>query len=426
MKSLAIDKTSSVFEIEPLSHPYGFKGGQTTLLWQVFAKLQDRSGNNTVGIGVQNPLWSDALVAATWSENGGNPLMYSLTNKALQLIKGKTYNSPIHMIDSILDEVHAYGVKITENKNLLKTFALNALVPVDNAAWLLYAKQNNIASFDDLIPKKYRAGLSYKNNKVASIPSVSYTTSESEIENLAKEGYFVLKIKIGAPGTQQEMLKKDMERMTFVHKKLGPIKTDNSDSGKILYYPDANGRYESKDTFNRFLDHCKKIGAYDQILVIEEPFLESFKEDVSDIDVRLAADESAHTDKDALERMEMGYSAIALKPIAKTLSMTMKVAKLAYDRNIPCLCADLTVSPVLMDWNKSIAARLKPLPGLQVGLLETNGHQNYKNWNTLVGYHPRGNASWNKCVNGAFNLNEDFYKESGGIFMPSDYYNNLF
>ena len=33
--------------------------------------------------------------------------------------------------------------------------------------------------------------------------------------------------------------------------------------------------------------------------------------------------------KDALARIEMGYTAIALKPIAKTFSMSLKIAKLA-------------------------------------------------------------------------------------------------
>ncbi len=118
--------------------------------------------------------------------------MYKLTIEALGLIKCKTYDSPIHMIDRILDDVHAVGIQLTQNKNLLKTFALNALVPVDNAAWLLYAKQNNISSFDDLIPEEYKVGMSHKNYKVASIPSVSYSTSESELEELAREGYFFL------------------------------------------------------------------------------------------------------------------------------------------------------------------------------------------------------------------------------------------
>jgi L-alanine-DL-glutamate epimerase-like enolase superfamily enzyme len=426
MNGLSIDSAASTFEIEPLSQPYGFKGGQTTRLWQILVKLQDTSGNKSIGLGVQNPLWSDATVSAKWSEKGGNEIMYKLTKEALRLIKGKTYESPVHMIDSILEDVHAYGIYLTQNKNLLKTFALNTLVAVDNAAWLLYAKQNKITSIDALIPVLYRAGLSYKNNKVASIPSISYSTSETELEGLARDGYFFLKIKIGAPGTQEEMLKKDMERMSFVHKKLGSLKTKNSESGKVLYYPDANGRYESKATFNKFLDHCKKIGAFEHIVVVEEPFVESYKENVSDIDVKLAADESAHTYKDALERIELGYAAIALKPIAKTLSMTLKIAKLAFERKIPCLCADLTVNPLLVDWNKNIAARLKPLPGMQVGSLETNGHQNYTNWLKLVDYHPKGNASWNTCTNGAFNLSDEFYNESGGIFYPSNYYAGLF
>ena len=66
------------------------------------------------------------------------------------------------------------------------------------------------------------------------------------------------------------------------------------------------------------LEHAKKIGAFDQISVIEEPFAEELEFDVSDIPVRLAADESAHTDKDAIKRIDMGYKAIALKAIAKT------------------------------------------------------------------------------------------------------------
>ena len=425
-KSLLIHKAEAAFEREPLIHSYGFKGGYITRLWQAATQLQDSSGNRSIGLGIQSPLWSDSKVTSIWSESGSNSLMYNLTCRALQLIKDQPFDSPIQMTDAILDEVHEYGIKITRNPNLRKTFTLNALVSIDNAAWLLYAKQNNITSFDDLIPDTYKPGLSYRHDKIASIPSVSYSTSESEIAKLGKEGYYFLKIKIGSPGTQQEMLKKDMLRMELIQKKLGSIRPMNSPTGKILYYLDANGRYETKDTFNRFLDHCKKIGSFNQIMIVEEPFPESFNQDVSDIDVRIAADESAHTDKDALLRMEMGYSAMALKPVAKTLSMTMKIAKLAHDRSIPCLCADLTVNPVLVDWNKSIAARLAPLPKLKEGLLETNGHQNYKNWKTMVDYHPKGRATWNKPVNGIFNTNEEFYKESAGLFLPMPHYSSLF
>jgi hypothetical protein len=81
--------------------------------------------------------------------------------------------------------------------------------------------------------------------------------------------------------------------------------------------------------------------------------------------------------------MQKKLEAIALKAIAKTLSMTMKVAKVAKEHDVPCFCAYLRVNPILVDWNKNIAARLDPVPGLGTGLLESNGHQNYKNWPTM-------------------------------------------
>ena len=120
------------------------------------------------------------------------------------------------------------------------------------------------------------------------------------------------------------MLEKDKARLSAIHKAIGNVRTKYSKNGKLPYYFDANGRYEKKETLMRLLDHAKKIGAFDQISVIEEPFNEALEIDVSDIPVRLAADESAHTDVDAIKRIEMGYKAIALKAIAKTLSMTIE------------------------------------------------------------------------------------------------------
>jgi L-alanine-DL-glutamate epimerase-like enolase superfamily enzyme len=194
----------------------------------------------------------------------------------------------------------------------------------------------------------------------------------------------------------------------------------------LPYYFDANGRYEKKETLLKLLDHARKIGAFDQIAVIEEPFPEEADIHVGGMGVRIAADESAHTDEDALKRIEMGYSAIALKAIAKTLSMTMKIARTAHEHGIPCFCADLTVNPILVDWNKAVAARLAPFPNLGLGLLETNGHQNYKNWQTMLGYHPYADASWTRTVDGVFNLNDDYYQKSGGILTPSPHYEDMF
>ena len=66
------------------------------------------------------------------------------------------------------------------------------------------------------------------------------------------------------------------------------------------------------------------------------------------------------------------------------------------------LGADLTVNRILVDWNKNVAARLQPIPELGIGVLETNGHQNYKNWNNLVKHHPCAGTSWMDVKNGNF------------------------
>jgi len=116
------------------------------------------------------------------------------------------------------------------------------------------------------------------------------------------------------------MLEKDMTRLSEIHKTIGGYRTEHAENGKLPYYFDANGRYEKKETLLKLLDHVRKIGAFEQIAIIEEPFDEYAEIDVSDIPVRLAAGESAHTDKDALVRIQMGYRAMALKAIAKTLS----------------------------------------------------------------------------------------------------------
>ncbi len=425
VKPVTIDAVDSNFEREPLIRPFGFKGGYMSEIWQTIAMMKSSSGVEKVGLCTQSVLWSDASVFATHSESAGNALMYNISERALQICKGLSFESPIDLLEDILDEVYEYGKTITGNPNLRKTFALNALVGVDNAAWLLHAAENVINNFDDMIPEAYRPALSHHHKQVASIPLMAYSIPISEIKQAADEGYFFMKIKIGQPGTQEEMLRKDMDRLSSIHKAIGHIETPWSENGKLPYYFDANGRYEKKETLLRLLDHARKIGAFDQIAVIEEPFPEHAEIEVGDLGLRIAADESAHTDEDAIRRIEMGYSAIALKAIAKTLSMTMKIAKAAHERGVPCFCADLTVNPILVEWNKAIACRLAPFPGLGLGLLETNGHQNYLNWETMVSHHPYPDASWRKTQDGVFNLDKDYYDKSGGIFAPSPHYQEM-
>jgi len=426
-KNISIVDVKDAVEKEPLLQPFGFKGGYLSELWQTVAKISSSSGNHAIGLGTQSVLWSDASVFVNNSEEEGNRMMYSITQKALEIIKGMDFVNPIDLLESIFDEVYENGKIITGRNDLRKTFALNALVPVDNALWLLYAKENNITSFDKMIPREFRSVLSEKHEKIAAIPLISYGVTIPQLKETVDDGYFFMKIKIGQPGSQEEMLQKDMERLSEIHNTLKEVRTSHTKSGKLPYYFDANGRYESRNLFLRFLDHAKKIGAFDQIAIIEEPFPEENETDVTDIPVRLASDETAHTDQDTIRRIQMGYRAVALKPIAKTLSMTMKIARVSAERGVPSFCADLTVNPVLVEWNKNFAARLRSFPGLEnLGLLESNGHQNYTNWEKMKGYLPTHNKPWVEVNDGLYLTDKEFYEAGGGIFENMPHYENLF
>ncbi len=423
---ITIRAVGSNFEREPLIRPFGFKGGYMSEIWQSVAMLESASGKRSVGLCSQGVLWSDAHVFAGHSESGGNALMYAMSEWALQQIKGASFSNPIELMEAIRHDVYAYGKKITGQLGLRETFALNALVGIDFAAWRLYAAENKITNFDELVPSEFRAALAHRHSQVASIPLMAYGISIEELKSAVADGYFFMKIKIGQPGTQAEMLEKDKARISSIHAAIGDARTPYTANGKLPYYFDANGRYESKETLLRLLDHTKAIGAFEQIALIEEPFPEDLEIDIRDIPVRIAADESAHTDRDALKRIQMGYTAIALKPIAKTFSMSLKIARLAHEHGVPCFCADLTVNPILVEWNKSVAARLAPFPGLGLGLVETNGHQNYRNWETLRSYHPRPNAAWASTQRGVFELDADYYGSSGELFAPSPHYDSMF
>jgi L-alanine-DL-glutamate epimerase-like enolase superfamily enzyme len=425
-KPIRVIRTASNFEREKLIRPFGFKGGYLTELWQSVALMESESGQKGIGLGTQSVLYGDADLFAAHSEAGGNAFMYALTEKALQLVKNVPFTTPPELLDTLLPEVIAEGQRITGKKDLNRNFVYNALIAVDNAAWLLYAAENKMKDFDTLIPQPYRQSLSHHNDKIAIMYQVPYGMPVEEIKKAVQQGYFVIKIKSGQPGTQQEMLQKDMDRLTQIHNALKDARTSQTKNGKLIYTIDPNARYEKKGTLLRFLEHARKIGAFGQILLVEEPLEERNEENVADTGVIIAADESIHDEADAMRRLEQGYGAMVLKGIAKTLSLSMKIARLAHQRKVPCFCADLTVNPILIDWNKNLAARLAPFPGLDMGMMETNGDMNYLNWKTMVSYHPGAGASWMQARNGVFELNKDYYRRSGAILEPSAHYQQMF
>jgi hypothetical protein len=426
---MRINRVDSNFEREPLLAPFGFKGGYLSELWQTVSFMESATGRTATGLGTQSTLWSDASVFTGNSESTGNSIMYLMTSYALKAALDIEWDTPMDLLDQLWPVTHEYGKRITGKADLRATFALNALVPVDNAAWLLYCRENGITSFDEMVPATIRPALSNRQELLAGIPLMSYGVSLEGIASAVDSGYFFLKIKMGSDpekdGDLDKMLAWDKQRLTSIHEIVRDREIPYTENGHIPYYLDANGRYDSKDRLMRLLDHADKIGALERIMIMEEPFPEEYKVSVRDVPVRIAADESMHSDADALERIELGYGAVALKPIAKTMSMSFKIARIAHDADVPCFCADLTVNPVLVDWNKNVAARLSPLPTMKIGVLESNGHQNYRNWEAMKGYHPCAGASWTNVKSGLFKLDNDFYATSGGIFVESTHYRGL-
>ncbi len=426
---MRIGSVKCKFEKEPLLAPFGFKGGYLTELWQSAVLFEEQQGQLGLGLGTQSVLWSDGQVFTSFPEAVGNAMMFQTTVYAAEKAMGVDWETPIELLEILLPDTYAFAKRITQSPNLRLTFALNALVAVDNAAWMLYGRTKAIKNFDELIPAPFRPALACHQDRLACIPLITYKVPVCDVVQIVNEGHCLLKIKIGADpagdGDPEKMLQWDMARLSEVHQAIKHKRTPHTDCGNILYYLDANGRYDSKERLLKLINLAAMIGAGERVILLEEPFPEGMEVDLSGIPVRLVADESAHSDKEAIKLMQMGYRALALKPIAKTLSMSLKIAKLAHERNIPCFCADLTVNPILVEWNKNVAARLPAFPGLKVGVIESNGHQNYKNWESMKTRHPFAGASWTHIEAGLFLLDEDFYAKSGGIFEASGHYASL-
>lgn len=421
------------FEREPLIAPFGFKGGYVSEAWQSCVRLAEADGSTHVGLGTQSVLWSDAAVFKRYSQSESNAMMFLTTSwaarRAAQRAAETGADHPIDLMNSLVPETYEQARRLTGVEDLRLTFALNALVPVDFALWVAYARRHGLTSFDDFIPDGAADGLSVRHDRLGNIPLITYGVTPEQIQDLVDEGFFFLKIKIGADpagdGDQEAMLEWDKNRLEEIHRIAGSRSTPHTESGNLLYYLDANGRYESKDRLKRLIDHADHLGILDRVALVEEPFPEEDHIEVGDFPVPIVADESAHSVEDVVKRIDLGYSAVALKPIAKTLSITFGMIEAAHKHGVMCFCADLTVNPIMVDWNKNVAARLAALPGVKTGLVESNGAQNYRNWERMIAHHPMPDGEWVRPKHGTFHLDDTFYRTSGGILEQSEHYLDL-
>ena len=405
---------------EPLKHAFGFKGGALTELWQVYAEITLDSGITAQGQSIQSVLWSDSAVFARWGQQEGNGHMLALTRFALEQLVGMELEAPPEMLRKLLPKLMEHGREITENPDLRTTFALNAMTGIDFCLWKLYRKTLGEPDFETLTAP-FTRGLTCRQEKLGLIPLLTYDTAEAQIRELAEDGCFLFKIKIGSnPGGRndlEEMLTWDIARLKQIHHILAGYDTPWTDCGKPLYYIDANGRYDSRARLERFLDAAREMGALERIVLLEEPFAENNQQSVRGLPVLIAADESAHCAEDAERLMdEYGFTAMALKPIAKTLSVSLEVLDAAAKRGVPCFCADLTVNPTMVELNKRFAAGLKALPGLKIGVFETNGQQNYVNWNALCAASPAHGKPWAQPEQSQYTLDAEYYENDGNLW----------
>lgn len=401
---------------ELMRKPIGFKGAQFQEKWISRVTFIGESGARSTAYGGLAPLWADERVFLNHTEVGANLVMASITEFALQLARRAPFASPLDLHDRIFEETHAYACRVTQLPDLRPTFTLNAMIAVDHAAWLLQARERSVANFDELISPGFGGLLPERHARLGCIPLISYTTTAEEVTQLVNAGHFFLKVKIGAAGDERRMLEADKKRLIELFRLVGHRETSETTDGRIRFYLDANGRYQSRAQVESLLDFADEHGILPQIALFEEPFDENVEADVHGLPALFAADESLHRVEDVEKRWRAGYQAIALKPAGKGLTTTLRLAREAFRVGASCFVADSACTPLLLDWNKNVAARLPSLPGVKSGLLEMNGPQQYGRWDELLAAHPAAAQPWMRPSGGAFHFDESFYASGAGLF----------
>lgn len=422
-----IERTSCIALPQPLKQAFAFKGGALTELWHTVAGITCDDHTKGCGIGVQSVLWSAPQIFYTLGQARANECMFELTRQALRLLENKPLCAPPQMLAELQAPLTKQAALLCGTQQVPLTFVLNSLVGVDFALWQLWHYHTGSGFYDWFC--QFAAMRPEHQKWLANIPLITYETSMDEVRQLLEDGAFFLKIKIGSnPGghaTFRQMMEWDVARVQQIHQLAEEFSTPYTDTGMPLYYLDANGRYPTKALLCEFLQQLDKLHILDSVLLLEEPFAENNLQPVHDLPVLVAGDESAHSAADVRRLAEQyGYRAIALKPIAKTLSQTFQMLQQAEQLELATFCADLTVPPVMLDWNMQVAARLPSLPRLSIGVVESNGKQNYPHWQQLDRLCNLPNASWRQARAGVFETAE-LYHDRHLLVPPEQYLSRL-
>ena len=66
--------------------------------------------------------------------------------------------------------------------------------------------------------------------------------------------------------------------------------------------------------------------------------------------------------------------------------------------------------------NKLVAAHLPKIPGMKIGVFESNGSQNYIHWKEMMEASHYTYKSFSRMNGGKFILNDDYYACDGTIW----------
>ena len=126
------------------------------------------------------------------------------------------------------------------------------------------------------------------------------------------------------------MLEWDKERLLAIHCIAQEYETDLTKNGKVAYYLDANGRYDTKNRLWELVYFMDKHKILDRTAIIEEPFDEETLNNsdifVGDFPVAINADESAHSEEDLAHRIKQASSG-GLETHCQNLSVSFKMAR---------------------------------------------------------------------------------------------------
>ncbi|HPB18114.1 MAG TPA: hypothetical protein PK870_10715, partial [Clostridia bacterium] len=105
---IKINKSHCTYQIQPLTHPFGFKGAYSSCIWTVEVKLESHE-TKASGSSIQGVLWSDGSLYSSIKEQKANEYMFNITSYVCEQLKGMHFTHPEDLFDNIFQLAMDYA-----------------------------------------------------------------------------------------------------------------------------------------------------------------------------------------------------------------------------------------------------------------------------------------------------------------------------